>query len=329
MSSLLDKVYKLLEENKTNIEEGRINGIPFPFEQMHDCIPIIQHSDYHLVTAKTKHSKSQLSSFIFVFHVLFYAYEHPELLRVKFLYFNYEESPEEVLMRFMSFCLYKLTQRQTRISPLELQSPDEKRKLSDENLALLKSEKYKSLFEFFTDHVEFCEERTDIAIDIKVKAYAMSNGSCTYKTAYYKDEFGQTHETKSVDTYTPNDKDLYTILFFDHISLLNTVKGQTLLQAIGNVSKNCVKYKNLFKFTIVMIQQQSKELGNLESAKQGRIRPDDTFLADCKSTVNEVTHFWGICDAYAFNMNEYLGYDLTKLKHCFRVLELIVNRRGF
>lgn len=56
MNSLLERVYNLLEENKINIEEGRINGIPFPFEPMQDCIPIIQHSDYHLVTAKTKHS---------------------------------------------------------------------------------------------------------------------------------------------------------------------------------------------------------------------------------------------------------------------------------
>jgi len=328
MSDLLNSVYTLLEENKKNIEEGRINGIPFPFEQMHDCVPVIQHADYHLVTARTKNGKSQLTNFVFLFQTIFYAYNHPDLIRLKFFIFPLEESKEEIMMRFMSYCLYVLSKRTRRVSPLELQSPNKNKLLSDDDLALLKSPEYKALFVFFENHVEFCEERTTVAIDIKIKSYAMSHGTCTYKKAFYKDEFGQTHETKSIDKYTPNDPLEYVIVMVDHVSLLQPVKGQTLLQAIGELSKAFVMYKNVFRYTMIMVQQQSKELGSLESTKQGRIRPDDTFLADCKSTVNDVTHFWGICDPYAYNMTEYLGYDLTKLKHNFRVLELLCNRRG-
>lgn len=55
MNELLDSVYNILKTNKETIESGRINGIPFPFKQMHDCVPILQHGDYHLITAKTKH----------------------------------------------------------------------------------------------------------------------------------------------------------------------------------------------------------------------------------------------------------------------------------
>ena len=52
--SLLDRVYKDLEENKRNIEEGKINGVPFPLEQFKDCVPIIQKKQFHLLTAKQK-----------------------------------------------------------------------------------------------------------------------------------------------------------------------------------------------------------------------------------------------------------------------------------
>ena len=53
---LLTQVYQELEENKKAVEEGKINGIPFPLEQFQDCIPIIKRGQYHLITAKTKHS---------------------------------------------------------------------------------------------------------------------------------------------------------------------------------------------------------------------------------------------------------------------------------
>ena len=325
--SLLDKVYKELEENKRNIEEGKINGIPFPFEPLQDCIPIIQRGQYHLITAKTKHSKSQIANYIFVFHVLFYAYKHPEHIIPKILYFNWEEGEEEILERFMSFCLYIKTKK--RYSPVELNSPDKKRLLDNETLELLKSKEYKDMFQFFVDHVEFCADyKTTVATDIKIKSYFREHGTATYKDAFYKDEFGATHTTKSIDSYTPNNDKEWVFIIFDHISLLQPIQNQTLLTAIGTLSKNCVTYKNIYKGIPVVIQQQSKELGGLESSKQGRVRPDDTFLSDCKSTVNECTHFWGICDPVAFNIPEYLGFNLQKLGHNLRILELIVNRKG-
>lgn len=329
MSDLLEQVYTELKENKQAVEEGKINGLPFPYEQLRDAIPIIKRGQYHLITAKTKHSKSQLSNELFVFNTLFYAYTHPDLVTPTILYFNWEEGDDEILKRFMSYCLYKFTNMTVRKSPIELESPDKTRLLSNDILELLESDTYKKMFQFFVDHVEFCSElRTTVAIDIKIKAFAREHGNITFKEAFYNDENGVKHTTKSVDTYTPKNPNEYVFIIFDHVSLIQTIQGQTLLQAIGELSKKCVTYKNTYKFIPVVIQQQSKELGGLESTKQGRIRPDDTFLSDCKSTVNECTHFWGICDPVAFNLSEYMGYDLTKLGHNLRMLELIVNRKG-
>ena len=325
--SLLDRVYKELEENKRNIEEGKINGVPFPLEQFRDCIPIIQKKQFHLLTAKQKNGKSQIANYVFVYHVLMYAYEHPEFIVPHFLYFNWEEGEEEILERFMSYYLYCKTKK--RYSPTELNSPDKERLLDDETLGLLKSEEYKSIFQFFDEHIEFCADyRTTVAIDIKLKSYFKEHGTCTYKDSYYKDEFGETHATKSIDTYTENDDKHWVFVLFDHVSLIQPTRGESLLSAISTLSKNCVTYKNLYKAVVVMIQQQSKELGSLEASKQGRIRPDDTFLSDCKSTVNECTHFWGICDPVTANIPDYLGYDLRRLGHNIRVFELIYNRKG-
>lgn len=327
MSDLLEKVYSKIKESKTNIEEGKINGIPFPFPKMRDSVPIIQKGHYYLVTAKTKHSKTQVVNFMFVYHVLLYAYKHPEFVIPKILYFNWEEDEETILERFMSYCLYEKTG--LRYSPIELNSPDKERLLPTEVLNTLESDDYKKMFQFFVDHVEFCSDiKTTVAIDIKLKSWFREHGIITYKEAFYKDEFGQTHTTKSVDSYKQNDEREWLFALFDHASLIQPIQGQTLFSAIGTLSKQCVTYKNVYKAVPILIQQQSKELGGLESSKQGRIRPDDTFLSDCKSTVNECTHFFGICDPVSFNIDNYLGYDLHRLGHNLRILELIVNRFG-
>lgn len=325
--SNLNNVYELLKTNKQNIEEGRINGIPFPIEQFHSAYPLIKQGQYILISSITKGAKSQFTNYAFVFETIFYAMQHPDLLRVKFLYFNFEESAEEILMRFMSYCLYKFNR--IRISPLFLQSPNQEHLLSNEILQLLESEHYRNVFEFFDQHIEFCEDRTSVAIDIKVKAYAYKHGHATYKTAYYKDSVdGTTHETKSVDKYIPDDPDEYVFIVYDHASLLQPTQNQTLLQSIGDVSKKNVYYKNVFKYIPVMIQQQSKELGGLEANKQGRIRPSSNFLSDNKSTVNDCTQFFGLTDPAAFEVNDYFGYQINRFGHFFRLVELISNRSG-
>lgn len=327
MSDLLSRVYAELEENKRNIEEGKINGIPFPLEQFRSYVPIIRKKQFHLVTAKQKHGKSQITNYIFVYHTLLYAYQHPEFIDPYILYFNWEEGDEEILERFMSYYLYTKTKK--RYSPTELNSPDKERLLDDETLALLKSDEYKKIFQYFTDHVEFCGQyRTTVAVDIKIKSYFKENGDCTYKDSYYKDVDGITQTTRSVDSYTEKNPKRWTILFFDHVSLIQPIKTETLFGAIGTLSKNCVIYKNTYKAIVVFIQQQSKELGGLEASKQGRIRPDDTFLSDNKSTVNDCTQFWGISDPVTANIPEYLGYNLNKFGHYLRLFELIYNRQG-
>lgn len=109
---------------------------------------------------------------------------------------------------------------------------------------------------------------------------------------------------------------------------MQPTQGQTLLQAIGEVSKKNVYYKNVFKYIPIMIQQQSKELGGLEANKQGRIRPSANFLSDNKSTANDCTQFFGLTDPAAFEVADYFNYNIAKLGHNLRLVELILNRSG-
>lgn len=70
------------------------------------------------------------------------------------------------------------------------------------------------------------------------------------------------------------------------------------------------------------------ETGGIEARKSGNIRPTKAGLSDCKSTGNDVTLMFGVCNPNAFEYPSYLGYDVTKLGNNFRVLEVILNRHG-
>jgi hypothetical protein len=182
--------------------------------------------------------------------------------------------------------------------------------------------------EFFDEHVEFCEERTSVAIDIKVKSYAYSHGSATYKTSLYKDKDGQTHEAKSIDKYTPNDPDEYVIVIFDHLSLIQQERGMTLKQTADKLSEYFVILRNRYGVTPVLIQQQSFEMESLDAFKERKLRPTAQGLADTKYTARDCNTMLGIVNPFKFEQPTYLKYSIEKFQDNIRFLEVVVQRGG-
>lgn len=70
------------------------------------------------------------------------------------------------------------------------------------------------------------------------------------------------------------------------------------------------------------------ETGNLEAFKAGKIRPTMAGLADSKYTGRDCSVMIGITNPYSFELPDYYGYNITKLKGNFRVLEVVLNRNG-
>lgn len=51
-------------------------------------------------------------------------------------------------------------------------------------------------------------------------------------------------------------------------------------------------------------------------------------LADSKSTAKDCSVMLGITNPMAFELPEYLGYDISKLRGHARFLEIVLNREG-
>ena len=136
------------------------------------------------------------------------------------------------------------------------------------------------------------------------------------------------------DYYEPNDPDEYVIIIWDHAGLTHTEteketkKALNLKESIDKLSSYFIDFRDNLHYTPVLIQQQNMDTISLEAFKQKKIMPTLAGLADTKNTGKDCSVFLGITNPHAFELPQYLGYDIGQLKDTFRVLEIVLARKG-
>lgn len=325
--NLKDRVLTYFKERRDKILNGGINSIPSPFKRFSSEFLGIEQKKYYCVTASTKVGKTQLASYLFLYNTIFYAYEHPEQMRLKIFYYSLEETAEDVLTRFISHLLYKFSGGKYHYSPDDLKSTKNS-PVPQEVLDVLKDGEYNELITFFEDHIEFSPSRNPTGMYLEVKRYVEDNGVIHTKKKKYKDEFGVTHETEGFDYYEPNDPDEYVIVFYDHAGLAQKEQGLKSKEAIDKLSEYFVILRNNYGVTSVLIQQQAFENEGLDAFKAKRLKPTAQGLGDSKYTSRDLNCLLGVFSPFKFELPEYLGYDITQLRDNVRFLEVILNRGG-
>ena len=336
--SLVQRVLSNLEERRQRILRGDINCIPSPFECFQQDFPGIEQGKMYLISGAAKSGKSQLTSFLFLYTSVLYAYEHPDKVRLKVFYFPLEETPEKITIRFMCYLLYKLSNRKIRVSPMKLQSVSKGNTIEPEVLELLNSLEYRSILDFFEDHVLFIQERNPTGYWKTINKYAQDHGT-TYrkKIVIENKETGIPIEKEVFDYYTPNDPDEYVITIVDHISLVEQERGLTLKQCIDKLTEYAMVFRNHYNYIPVLIQQQNMESISLDAYKENKIRPTLAGLADSKDPGKAASVMLGITNPYAFELPYYPypkdannpnNYLIRELKGYFRYLEVVLNREG-
>lgn len=326
--SLKDRVLGNLKRRKEKLLNGGINSIPSPFIRFSDDFIGIEQASYYCITSSTKGAKTQFASFVFVFNALIYAYNNPNKVRLKIFYYPLEETPEDIMTRFMSFLLYTLSNGQIRIAPVDLKSTKNYKPVSDEILDLLNTEEYSKIIQFFEDNIIFSASTNPTGVYTECKRYAEEHGTVYKKKQKIKNEFGQTVEVDAFDHYEQDDPDEYRIIFFDHVSLTSTEKGLTLKQSIDKLSEYFVLLRNRYKFSPVAIQQQAFAGESLDAFKENKLRPTIANLADSKYPSRDANVVLGLFSPFKYELPEYQHYDITKLKDNVRFLEVLVNRGG-
>lgn len=155
MSTLIERVTDSINRRRNKILSGGVNSIPSPFVRFRGDFLGIEQSKYYLITAGTKASKTQFTSYTFLYTPLLYAYKNPDKIRLKIFYYALEETPEDVMRRFMSHLIYKMSRGTIEVSPEDLMSSRNDKPLSKEILDFMEREDFQKILKFFEESIFF------------------------------------------------------------------------------------------------------------------------------------------------------------------------------
>lgn len=327
--SLKERTLANLEERRERLLNGDINSIPTPFKRFEDDFIGIEQSTYYAITAATKGSKSQFTSFVFIYKALLFAYWSKANVKVTIFYFPLEETPERVMQRFMSFLLYDLTKGEVRISPRDLRSSVNTKPLSEDVLELLRSDEFSDILDYFENNIIFSTESNPTGIYKFCRSYAEMHGTTYYKDVCIKDEFGIEKTVKMFDRYEMENPNEFRIIIIDTINLIDTENGLSTKESMDKLSEYLAKkLRNRYYFSPVVIQQQAFAGESNDAFKIGKVEPSLANLGDSRYISRDANIVLGLFSPVKFKIGNYLGYDIKKFKDNIRFLFVLANRDG-
>lgn len=270
---LIKRVLTEAKDRRERILSGKVNCIPSPFRTFRYDFPGVELGTYYLVSGASKASKSKIANFLFLFNTVLYAYEHPELVRLKIFYALLEEKAENITGKFICYLLFKLSGGKIRIDIKTFKSVDSDRVLPKDILDVLGTLEYQSILRFFEEHVVWVPDRNPTGIYHTLEKYAKDNGIIHKKKV-------EGYDKEVFDYYEPNDPDEYVLCMVDHIGLISVERGMDLRNSIKKLSEYLKIVRNKYNYIPVVIQQQNSETLSLEAFKANKIRPTQKGLAD-------------------------------------------------
>lgn len=345
--TLFQEALSNIEKNKYNKDNNIYNSIPFGIPGLDRHVPGVMRGIVYSVVAPSGIGKTQLTKFLFVLQVYKFIKEHPELnIKLKIIYFALEESREEFMINLICNRLkdkYGIT-----ISALQLRSMGEF-KLSDEILAKVREcEEYFNDMDSYIDIVDSIYNATGMYYHCR--NYATDNGTHYYRPLKSTNPTSEEIITVSQFTelpkqeqskycyfrYVPNDPNEFVIVITDHISLVEPEAGaETLHLAMSKWSTNyCRKMlAKRFNYCIVQIQQLEMSSDKQQFTFSGdsiinKLLPNLSYLGDNKILGRDYFVVLGLFSPERYQIPEYLGYDITKLKDNFRSIHILKNRLG-
>lgn len=323
---IFNQLYESIEKNIIKKESDGVTSILCPFERLSKRFPGWVKGTYNLFTASSGIGKTKFTKFFTVTSIYEFVKKNP-YVKVKIFYFALEENKETFWLSMLSSILsdrYNIV-----LSPHELLS------LGKFNLDRDLLEKIKSVQE----EINMMEENIEV-IDNTFNPYGIYKKVRDY---FDNPEIGE-FEKFQTETGTINgkfkykDDDQYVFVITDHVSLLvpdanGKFNQQNNLHDAMNYFSQEYCLKQICKrlgCIVINIQQQSaaKEQQEFHRGQtiEKKLEPSLDGLADNKLLARDADLVLGLFAPTRYEINEYRGYNITKLKDSYRSLIFLKDR---
>lgn len=308
----VEKLYDNLVADIENGMHGYNSGIPISLPSISKTICNLQKGTYYLFGGDTGSGKTAIVDQLFLYDT--YKYTNSNLNSLNFssacLYLSWEIAPIAKLAKFVNKIVFAKTGK--RLGVAELLSKGDTRKVDDLILSTVKDSK-KEIIPFLENITMISAIANDRAIEQYIIQFLEKHGKFL---------------DSNREIYSPNDKNKHLFIILDHIGLSKKFGKSSLKEAIDDISKVLVKYRNIANISPVVVSQFNRNHGN---DQKGEARPP--LLLDFKdtgSTQEDANVVFGIWNPGRYNISMYNGYPISNptLGDFFRSLHVLKNRDG-
>jgi len=308
--SIFDSSIESIEDGIKGLNKGLPMGLP----RTTNIISDVQRARYDLIAGKTSAGKTAFVDQCYVINPLNYLLENDMSVTgdIKYdaLYFCLEISPEDKVTKLITRKLHDEFGDYVDTSHLLSKGNN---KIDPEIREKING--LKPYFDTLEERVHMYDAYTTAQEIInKVLRFAKENGT-------FKIEDGR-------EVYYPNHPNHYVLLIVDTINLLTPSAGQSLFDAITKLSKKMIWFRNVCKFTPVILQQFNSNINDPLRVRSGKVDPIGDDLEDCKRPSKDCNTFLSVFDPFEAALKKHHGYDIPRMKGKYRQLQFIKNRDG-
>lgn len=323
---IFNELYNTIERNIIKKESDGHTSILPPFPRLAQKFPGWVKGKLNIITASSGIGKSKLTKYLAVLSPYNFIRNNPGM-NIKIFYFALEESKEVFWLSILSTLLSE--RFNILLSPQQLLS------LGEYNLSRETLEIISSLQEEINEMEKYIEVIDNISnpygIYRVVRDYFHNGGIGEFEKI-------QT-ETGIIDgKFKYYNEDHYVFVITDHVSLLvpdtNGRYGtqSNLHEAMSYFSQEyCLKHMcKRMNCIVINVQQQSavKEQQEFHRGQtiEAKLEPSLSDLADNKLLARDCDLVLGLFAPTRYEINEYRGYNIAKMKDAFRVIKFLKDR---
>ena len=342
MSERIDR-YKRAKKERL---EGKFNGAPlyYSFPRLGEVVPVLPKGKQIMFLGGSGVGKSNMwvGTILMPIYNLIKNYGY----KAKFHIFLLEDPKELLEDRLFCRVLYMMSKKKIEIDPVELNSM-KKNPVSDEVEAMF--EQVDKVVEDILSHCVIHESVfhcTGIYKTLRTESAEQGEHIWETREFEYKKKDGSTYKepVKVYKEYKPNEeyKDVHNIVIVDNLNNFAEEYDSKLkknLDLRGSINKWCRDYARLqickhWNWTVIDIMQSALEADrkqfDLMRGKQviEKVEPNLSSLGDSKVVSRDMHLIFGIFSPARFGIENYEGYDITKLDDNFRALIVLKTNFG-
>tara|TARA_R110002012_G_scaffold74735_1_gene189377 strand:+ start:2503 stop:3576 length:1074 start_codon:yes stop_codon:yes gene_type:complete len=307
------------------IDRGKLGlnkGLPMGFDRLVQYVPGIQQGTYYLIGGETGSGKTAFTDNCFLYNPYDYIKSNPEL-KTKFKVFYWSLEIDKTIKITKAICR-KLYLEHGIVTDINFVLSRGKNRISQEVYdKVVLSKDYFCGLEDCLQIIDAAENPTGIYKFMQ--QYARKNGTVYTKTVNY----GNDSEGLQVfDKYVPNNPDEYVLIVVDHIALMKRERGFSQKDNIDKMSEYLIPLRNNYNYIPVVVQQLGRGLSQTDRFKLDRVEPQLSDFKDSGNTQQDANVVLSLFSPRKYEIENFRGYDIIKLRDRFRSLSILKNRDG-